>query len=107
MKAYEQQFPLFHNPKVHKKGAEYADDEDPDGIKLVMEGHLLEKVRFPANELLLFAKVDKDAMKGVQEWAEKVNDSTVLEEVKALLWRVCSDISLVSTIHEKWFWRNE
>lgn len=107
VKAYEQQFPLFHYPKVHKKGAEYADDEDPDGIKLVMEGHLLEKVRFPANELLLFAKDDKDAMKVVQEWAEKVNDSTVLEEVKALLWRVCSDISLVSTIHEKWFWRNE
>lgn len=30
---YKKHFSLFHYHKVHKKGAEYRDDENPDSLK--------------------------------------------------------------------------
>ncbi len=68
---YKKHYPLLHYPKVHKKGAEYRDDEDPDGLKLISGKEPEECARKAVEELLLYAKDDPECMKVVKEWEER------------------------------------
>ena len=65
---------------VHKKGAEFQDDQDPDGLKLVATEQPLDLVKDVITELMLYAKNDADAMMLVAQWAEMKNDSKVYQE---------------------------
>ena len=82
---YKKQFALLNYSKVHKKGAEYKDDEDPDGLKLAMEEKPLEKVRGVVEHFLRHWKKDVEGLKVVQEWATLVQDVKITEEVAGLL----------------------
>ena len=68
-------------PKAtHKKGAEFTDDEDPDGLKLAAAEKPLELVKDAVSELLLYAKDDADAMMLVAQWAEMKKETKVYQE---------------------------
>ena len=72
-------------PKAtHKKGAEFTDDEDPDGLKLAAAEKPLELVKDAVSELLLYAKDDADAMMLVAQWAEMKKETKVYQEAFSL-----------------------
>lgn len=71
---YKKHYPLLHYSKVHKKGAEYRDDEDPDGLKLISGNEPIECAHKAVEELLLYAKDDTECMKVVKEWAEVMKE---------------------------------
>ena len=71
---YKKHYPLLHYSKVHKKGAEYRDDEDPDGLKLISGNEPVECAHRAVEELLLYAKDDIECMKVVKEWAEVMKE---------------------------------
>ena len=67
-------------PLVHKKGAEYPDDEDPDGLKLISSANPLDLVNDVISELLVYSKHDPDAMMLVAQWAEMKKDQSVYQK---------------------------
>lgn len=76
---YVKHFPLT-KASVHKKGAEYTDDKDPDGLTLIMNPKLLDSLQTTVMQLLQFAKNDRECMLYVFEWALRKNNVKMSEE---------------------------
>ena len=62
---------MLHYHKVHKKGAEYRDDVDLDGLKLISGSESEECTLKAVEELSLYAKDDVKCMEVVKEWEER------------------------------------
>ena len=68
-------------PKApHKKGAEFPDDDDPDGLKLAASEKPLDLVQDVVSELLLYARDDADAMMLVAQWAQMRQDAKLYQQ---------------------------
>ena len=77
--AYKQTHALTPAP-VHKKGAEFTDDKDADGLVLCAKQGSLDAGNKAVMELMLYAKEDEEAMKTVFEWASRRGDAKRCEE---------------------------
>ena len=76
-------------PPVHKKGAEFVDDKDPDGLALCAKRGSLDAGNDVVMELMLYAKDDAEAMRTVFAWAAMKGDTKRCEEAAANLRDVC------------------
>ena len=76
-------------PPVHKKGAEFVDDKDPDGLVLCAKHGSLDAGNDVVMELMLYAKDDVEAMQTVFAWAAMKGDAKRCEEAVANLRDVC------------------
>ena len=86
--AYKQTHALTPAP-VHKKGAEFTDDKDADGLVLCAKQGSLDAGNEAVMELMLYAKEDEEAMKTVFEWASRKGDAKRCEEALQNLREAC------------------
>ena len=86
--AYKQTHTLTPAP-VHKKGAEFTDDKDADGLVLCAKQGSLDAGNATVMELMLYAKEDEEAMKVVFEWASRKGDAKRCEEALQNLRDAC------------------
>ena len=81
---YKQKFAQLEYPTIHKKGTEYKDDPDPNGLKLAAEEKPLEKVRGVVETFLKHWKDDQEGLEVIQEWATLAQDTKMVERITSL-----------------------
>lgn len=86
---YCQHFTLT-KPMVHKKGAEFKDDKDPDGLKLIQDKKMYENLLPTVTQLLQSAKNHRKVMVLIVEWAKRINKKQICEEAIENLKTCCN-----------------